>query len=90
MLRELLLFLRVEMANFLACRSEKAISLISLRPQEFSIGHLTHTSKPQNDVCISGSKTVVKIQAQHSLAVLSLTLSSEGDVSHAKQTVLSQ
>jgi len=90
MLRELGLFLRAEMANFLACRSEKAVSLISLGPQEFSIDHLTHTSKPQNDVCISGNKTAVKIQAQHSLKVLSLTLSSESAVSHAKQTVLSQ
>lgn len=78
------------MANFLACRPQKAVSLIALRPQELSTDCLTHTSKSQNDVCISGSKIAVKTQAWHSLAVLSLTLSSESALSHAKQTGLSQ
>lgn len=85
MLRESGLFLKAKMANFPAYRSEKAASLISLGPQEVSIDHVTPTNKPQNIVVyISGSRTASKIQARHSLTILS-DISLESAVSHSKR-----
>lgn len=49
------------MANFLACRLEKMVSLLSFRPQRVSTAPLTHINTPQ--MCTSGRETGGKRQA---------------------------